>query len=215
MTQMDEIMPGLYRISTAMEDGGFTFNQFLIQDEKNTLVHTGALSLFKEVSAKIGQALGTKPLDYIFISHFEADECGALCNILGLHPKAMPVCPAGTARQLQGFGTYRSPMVMKEGDELPLGRRRLQFIDYPSDVHLRPGLLAYETADRVLFSSDLFISREKVEGPVKKADFPNGLEITLQSIPSEEGRQKCQEAVNRLDIALIATGHGPAIDLRP
>ena len=43
-TRIDEIVDGVYRISTWQEPYGITFNQFLIADERPALIHTcGAL----------------------------------------------------------------------------------------------------------------------------------------------------------------------------
>jgi hypothetical protein len=43
-TQIDEIADGIYRLSTFVPDvgpTGFTFNQFLIDDDEPLLFHTG------------------------------------------------------------------------------------------------------------------------------------------------------------------------------
>jgi hypothetical protein len=39
--RIDHIIGGIYRISVWSPDAGLTFNQFLIDDEAPTLVHTG------------------------------------------------------------------------------------------------------------------------------------------------------------------------------
>jgi hypothetical protein len=43
MARIDEIVDGIYRISTTFDLDGFDFqfNQFLIDDERPALVHTG------------------------------------------------------------------------------------------------------------------------------------------------------------------------------
>ena len=54
MAQMDKILESFYRISTTAgppsQGGGFSFNQFLIKDEKSILIHTGAVAQFKGVT---------------------------------------------------------------------------------------------------------------------------------------------------------------------
>lgn len=213
MAQLDKIIEGVYRISTTSGPGGFSFNQFLIQDEKNTLVHTGSVQSFQEVAASLKGIIDIKQVHYLFISHFESDECGALCNFLGLNSKLIPVCSAITARQLQGFGLHGSPQVVKAGEELVLGKRKLSFVSYPSEMHLWEGLLAYEPTDKILFSSDLFVNRG-AEGAIKKTTRAEALKIEARSIPSDDGRSKCQAAIDQLDINLVAVGHGPVLDLR-
>ncbi len=115
--------------------------------------------LAKTNTASLAEVVDIKQISYIFISHFESDECGSLCNFLGLNPGLIPVCSAVTAHQLQGFGLHDSAQVVKPGDELALGKRHLRFISYPSEMHLWERLLAYETTDKILFSSDLFVSQ--------------------------------------------------------
>jgi len=219
MAQMDKILESFYRISTTAgppsQGGGFSFNQFLIKDEKSILIHTGAVAQFKGVTESLNTVIDIKQLTYLFISHFESDECGALCNFLGLNSNLIPVCGAITGRQLQGFGLHGSPQIVKPGDELALGKHKLSFISYPSEMHLWEGLLAYDTTDKILFSSDLFVARGGGEGAIKQVNRAEVLKIDARSIPSDEGRSKCQAAIDSLDIHLVAVGHGPTLDLRP
>jgi flavorubredoxin len=215
MAQLDKIAESVYRISSTAGPGGFSFNQFLIKDEKSTLVHTGALAQFKGVMDSLSQVLDIKLLTYLFISHFESDECGSLSNFLSLNPDLIPVCSAVTARQLQGFGLHGSPHIVKPGEELLLGKHRLRFISYPSEMHLWEGLLAYDPIDKILFSSDLFVDRGGGEAVIKKTKKAESLKIDTRSIPSDEGRSKCQADIDQLDIHLVAVGHGPVLDLSP
>jgi flavorubredoxin len=214
---LDRLTEDVYRISTAMgPGGGFTFNQFLIKDEISMLVHTGATNSFQSVAASIKEVLDIKELTYLFISHFESDECGAICNFLGANSQLMPVCGAITGRQLQGFGLFGNPQIVKPGDELSLGKHKISFISYPSEMHLWEGLLAYDATDKILFSSDLFVSRGapgELPTALKRVARAEALRIDARQIPSDEGRAKCQEAIDKLDIHLVAVGHGPALDL--
>ena len=215
MAQLDEIITGIYRISSLVDPPGITFNQFVIKDEKNVLVHTGSAALFPATLEKIQQVINLSSLAYVFISHFEVDECGALPDLLKLNKNVIPVGSMATTRLITGLGLHSQPLTVKEGDELNIGSRRLTFIAYPSEVHLQDGLIAYSATDKVLFSSDLFTKRGAGAAASIKGERSLLNEIPAQSILAEERRLKCQEAVGKLDIALIATGHGPTIDLRP
>ena len=46
MTQITEIAPDIYRISTFIPEGNLQFNQFLVRDEQPLLYHTGMKGLF-------------------------------------------------------------------------------------------------------------------------------------------------------------------------
>ena len=45
MTQITEIAPDIYRISTFIPEGNLQFNQFLVRDEQPLLYHTGMKGL--------------------------------------------------------------------------------------------------------------------------------------------------------------------------
>ena len=87
---IDLIAPDTYRISVAMPPeifpGGFSFNQYLVVDDKPLLFHTGPKKLFGLVSEQIEKVLALAQLRYIAFSHFEADECGSLPDFLARAP---------------------------------------------------------------------------------------------------------------------------------
>jgi flavorubredoxin len=89
-TRIDEIEDRIYRISTPMKNppGGFSFNQYLIDDDEPLLFHTGLRKLFPLVRDAIGHVMPTERLRYIGFSHFEADECGSLNEFLAVAPAA-------------------------------------------------------------------------------------------------------------------------------
>src|SRR5919199_918217 len=49
MAQVDEVAPGIYRISTLNEETQFQFNQFLIDGERPALIHTGMFPMYEGV----------------------------------------------------------------------------------------------------------------------------------------------------------------------
>ncbi|MDO8691275.1 MAG: MBL fold metallo-hydrolase, partial [Dehalococcoidia bacterium] len=147
MTRIDPILEGVYRIATFDEKVGISFNQYIILDDKPALMHTGSATIFEGVLAALKGVVKPEDLAYAFISHFEADECGSLTRFLEVAKGMSAVCPAVTGRQLQGFGLCRSPLVKQAGETLDLGKRRLRFLSYPSEMHLWEGLIAYEETD--------------------------------------------------------------------
>ncbi len=211
MTTIDPVLEGIYRIATFDEKVGISFNQYLIMDEKPTLMHTGSALIFNDVLDAIRKVTKPEDLSYVFVSHFEADECGSLTRFQEVAKHLVPVCPAVTSRQLQGFGLCQNFQAKQPGDTLEIGRRRLRFISYPSEMHLWEGLIAYEETDRILFTSDLFIRRGPSSEPVVEGKLSEFADIPAMSIPSPEGRQACIEAIKKLDIRFMALGHGPAV----
>ena len=78
MAQVSEIVDGIYRIRNppTRDDAPISFNQFLIHDERPTLIHTGFYEAYDAVRAAVAEVLDPKRLAYVAPGHFEADECG-------------------------------------------------------------------------------------------------------------------------------------------
>src|SRR5580700_4991399 len=90
-TNLDEIAPDIYRISTLVPDigpTGLTFNQFLLVDDDPLLFHTGHRSMFASVREAIERVVPLERLRWITFGHVESDECGAMNEFLAAAPSA-------------------------------------------------------------------------------------------------------------------------------
>ena len=90
-TNVDEIADGIFRINTPIEipGPGFCFNQYLIRDDEPLLFHTGPRKLFPHgPRRRVAAVMPVERLRYVGLSHFEADECGALNQFLAAAPRA-------------------------------------------------------------------------------------------------------------------------------
>jgi flavorubredoxin len=157
-TKVDEIADGIYRISTPLDTvpGGFTFNQFLIEDDEPLLFHTGLRKLFPAVRDAVERVLPVERLRYIAFSHVEADECGALNEFLAAAPRAEPVCSRVAAMVSVNDLADRPARALTEGDSLALGRHVVEWYDAPHLPHAwECGYLA-DRATGTLFCGDLF-----------------------------------------------------------
>lgn len=159
-TRVDEIAENIFRICTSVPPGvvpgGFTFNQYLIRDDASLLFHTGPRRMFEAVHAGVAHVMPVETLRYVALSHFEADECGALNHFLAVAPRAEPVC--GTIAAMVSVGDFadRAPRALADGETLELGRHTVEWIDAPHLPHgWECGYLA-DRATRTLFCGDLF-----------------------------------------------------------
>src|ERR1700756_1334731 len=92
MARVEEIVPGIYRISTPPGDQfPIGFNQFLIADEKPALIHTGFYQAYDAVRSAVAEVLDPKQLSYIVLGHFESDECGEMDRFRAEAPQAVLV----------------------------------------------------------------------------------------------------------------------------
>lgn len=209
-----KIFDTLYMFNTYNEHINLSFNQYLLLGEKPVLIHTGSYQITEELIPKLKNILGNKNLSYIFISHFESDECGGLTLLLKDFPEAICVCSAITARQLTGFGIDVKLKIAVPDETLSLAEADINFISYPSEMHLWEGLLAFETNQSLLFSSDLFIRMGKVENSVAPSNLKDELsQIAEHQIPNPAALKTLQDTLSNLPIKYIVPGHGPILKL--
>jgi flavorubredoxin len=159
-TNVQEVADGIYRINTPVQlPGGlgqFNFNQYLIVDDAPMLFHTGMRQMFPLVSEAISSVLPIERLRYIGLSHFEADECGALNALLAAAPQAVPVCSQLAAMVSIGDFADRAPRGLSDAEELPLGRHTMRWFDTPHMPHSWECGLMMDVSTRTFFCGDLF-----------------------------------------------------------
>ncbi len=158
-TTIDEIADRIYRISTPVEipgGGGFSFNQYLIDDDEPLLFHTGLRRLFPVVGEAVGRIMPIDRLRYVGFSHFEADECGALNEFLAAAPRAEPLC--GQIAAMVSVGDYadRPPLALDDGETISLGQHSVRWLYTPHLPHAWECGFLMETASATLLCGDLF-----------------------------------------------------------
>ena len=137
-TRIDEVADGIFRISTPVDSiagGGITYNQYLIVDDEPLLFHTGKRRMFPQVQAAVTRVMPLERLRWISFSHFEADECGALNDFLAAAPNALPVCGQLLAMLSVNDTSDRDVRTLADGEELRIGRCRVQWLDTPHLPH--------------------------------------------------------------------------------
>jgi flavorubredoxin len=157
-TTVDEIADGIYRISTPVTviPGGFTFNQYLIDDDEPLLFHTGLRRMFPQVRQAIERVLPPSRLRHVAFSHVEADECGALNDLLAVAPGAQPVCSTVAAMVSVNDLADRPARPLADGEALSLGRHQVVWIDAPHVPHGWEAGYLFESTTRTLLCGDLF-----------------------------------------------------------
>ncbi len=158
-TRVTEIAGSTYRLSTFVPEvgpTGFTFNQFLIDDDQPLLFHTGPRAMFPLVSEAIASILPVERLRWITFGHLESDECGAMNLFLGAAPSAE------VAHGLMGCMVSLNdlcdrPPVPLAGDQvIELGAHRIRHIDTPHVPHGWDARVLYDETTGTLFAGDLF-----------------------------------------------------------
>ena len=88
--EISEIKDGIYRISGFVGDFGITYNQFLIDDNQPTLIHTGPFGMYDKIEEKVKEVIPLEKLTYVAFLHFESDEWGGMEFLKA--PKAKLLC---------------------------------------------------------------------------------------------------------------------------
>lgn len=210
---MKTVYTDLVRFSSFVPPINLSFNQYLLLTNEPVLVHTGSYQGAKDLIPELKEALSGKDLSYIFVSHFESDECGGLSVILEAFPGAKVICSEVTARQFGGFGMDAECIVKKGGDSLKGDGFEFEFITYPSEMHLWDGLLLIEKNRKIYFSSDLVFRmgeahEESIKGDIK-AEIQN---ISDEQLASPAKKQVLIDELLSKDIRFIAAGHGDCVE---
>ena len=204
----------LYQFSAYMPHIDLSFHQYLILTDEPILVHTGNVEQARDMLPKLKEVLNGRDLKYIFISHFESDECGGLSLILEHFPNAAPICSQTTAQQLIGFGLIDQAIIKKPGEKLSTSEYELEFFSYPSEMHLWDGLLLMENKRKIFFSSDLMMAFGPGVDEIKKSNWSTEVgNITHEQVPDPIKLAQLQDVLSQLKPNFVATGHGPCIKL--
>ncbi|HEX2577732.1 MAG TPA: MBL fold metallo-hydrolase [Aquihabitans sp.] len=181
-TKVDEIADGIYRLSTWVAEvappAGFGFNQFLVDADEPLLFHTGMRILFPQVTEAIGRIRPVEDLRWITFGHVEADECGAMNELLAAAPNAQVA--HGVTGCLVSINDMcdRPPRMLEDGEVLDLGGKRVRHIDTPHVPHGWEARVLYEETTGTLLCGDLFshlgdgpaLTTESLVGPAMEAE---------------------------------------------
>lgn len=193
---------------------GTTYNAYLILDDKITLIDTVKEQFAGELLERISSVIDPAQIDYIISNHAEPDHSGSL-GILSQHcPKAkiITTLPNGLKGLKARYGELAYEGI-KAGDVLSIGQRKLQFVPTPM-LHWPDSMVTYCPEEKILFCNDAF-GQHLASG--QRFDEDNDLPTVFYeakkyyaNILMLYGRQAqtALQALNGLDIQLLATGHG-------
>jgi flavorubredoxin len=215
-TSVDEIADGIFRINTPVEipgAGGFSFNQYLVRDDEPLLFHSGPRRLFPMVRDAIATVIPVERLRYVGLSHFEADECGALNEFLAVAPRAVPLCGQIAAMVSVNDVADRPARAMADGEVLALGRHRVRWIDTPHLPHGWECGYLFEEATATLLCGDLFTQGGTRTPALTESDILGPSEAFRGPLDSYAHARDSRAMFNRLAAtrpATLACMHGSA-----
>ncbi|MEB2283631.1 MAG: hypothetical protein B6D46_15295 [Polyangiaceae bacterium UTPRO1] len=209
---VSEIAADTYRITTYHEPWRSTVNQYLILDEEPVLISTGLRERFEDTWAGLAQLLDPTKIRHVVVLHYEADECGALNEILLRAPNATPLASMRTVVSSLADAAVRSPRGVGDGEVLDLGTHGLRMLEAPY-VHAWDGIVVVDERTRVAFTADLFIQPGRGEALVRddRAALSAELYRTFYGVPPDSYLHRALDRIETAQPAVLAPGHGAAL----
>lgn len=136
---------------------GTTYNNYLILDEKVTLVDSVKHKFSDITLDNIRSIIEPSRIKNIVINHIEPDHASGITNIMKNIPNATIYI---TGKGKDGLERYVDTStwnfkIVKTGDILNIGKRNLMFIETPM-LHWPDSMMTYVKEDSLLISQDAF-----------------------------------------------------------
>lgn len=137
---------------------GMSYNSYVILDDKIAVLDTVDLDFKAEWLNNLDKALNGRVPDYLIVHHMEPDHSSIIKDFTDKYNNTVVVASMAAFNMMKNmYGQDYNPnkLVVKEGDELPLGKHTLRFVQAPN-VHWPEVIMSYDMCDKVLFSADAF-----------------------------------------------------------
>lgn len=148
-----DLFEGIYTVPN-----GMAYNSYVIVDEKIAILDTVEEQFTYLWFDKLEQEIGERKPDYLIVQHMEPDHSSNIVHLLEKYPQITLVATAKAFDMMKnyfGSGLQAKKLVVKDGEELSLGKHKLTFISAPM-VHWPEVMVTYDNTDKVLFSADGF-----------------------------------------------------------
>ena len=215
-TNVVEIAGSIYRINTPVTipgGAGFSFNQYLIDDDEPLLFHTGPRRMFPLVREAVASVIPIERLRHISFSHVEADECGSLNEWLAAAPRSAPLCGAIAAMTSIEDLADRSPRVLADGESISLGTHRVRWFDTPHLPHAWECGFLMEEHTSTFLCGDLFTQSGTDLPPLTESDILGPSEAFRHQLDYFSHSKNARGLLERLAAAkptTLACMHGSA-----
>lgn len=200
-------------------DRGTTYNSYLIRDEKTVLIDTVKEPFTSEFISNLKSLIDLQDIHYIVVSHTEPDHSGALPELLKFAVNAKVIASKSGGHLLKNIINKPFDLItIEECTCINLGTQELKFVSAPY-LHWPDTIFTYLEREKIIFTCDAFGSHycDKRMFNDLVDDFGCYFHYYYDNIvrPFKPYVLKAIENIKKLDIDIIATGHGPILRKDP
>ncbi|MGB2924927.1 MAG: diflavin flavoprotein [Limnothrix sp.] len=195
---------------------GTTYNSFLICADKIALVDTSHRKFETLYLQALTGLIDVSEIDYLVVSHTEPDHSALIGDLLDLAPDIV-IVGAKIAIQFLENMLHRpfQSRIVKSGDRLDLGQgHELEFVSAPN-LHWPDTIFSYDHGTGILYTCDVFGMHYcddhlyDENSQLLEADFRYYYDCLMA--PNARSVLAALKRIAKLEIKLVATGHGPLL----
>jgi flavorubredoxin len=193
---------------------GTTYNAYLLETEKPTLIDTVDISFGMEFVKHLESIMDLEKLHYVVINHVEPDHAGALGALMNKAKNAVVVTTELGKKFLIGMFKIKPERfhVIKNGEKLDIGGKTLQFFETPF-LHTEETMITYSVEDKILYPCDQFsthIANYELFNDLSKEDITEDFKVYYKLImhPHRPYVRDMISIVRNLEINMICPSHG-------
>lgn len=202
-----DLFEGQYRVPN-----GISYNSYVILDDKIAVIDTVDANYKDEWLDNLQKALNGKKPEYLIVQHMELDHSANILSFANLYKEAKIVSSAKAFNMMTQFfnSSFEDrKIVVKEGDELNLGRHNLSFVGAPM-VHWPEVMITYDKQEKVLFSADGFGKFGALDASEEWIDEARRYYIGIVGKYGAQVQVLLKKA-SGLEIEKICPAHGPVL----
>jgi flavorubredoxin len=193
---------------------GTTYNAYLLDTEKPTLIDTVDISFGMEFVKHLETIIDLQKLQYVVINHVEPDHAGALGALMNKAKNATVVTTKLGKKFLIGMFKIKEDRfhVIKDGETLDIGGKTLQFFETPF-LHTEETMVTYCIEDKILYPCDQFsthIANYELFNDLAKEDITEDFKVYYKLImhPHRPYVRDMIKKIRNLEISMICPSHG-------
>ncbi|MCQ5377333.1 MAG: FprA family A-type flavoprotein [Candidatus Methanomethylicia archaeon] len=150
---------------------GGTYNAYLIIDDEVSVIDTVYLPFFDEFLRHVSEHTEPSAIKHIIVNHAEPDHASSLKELLDVAKGADIVCTSKCKDFLTHMGVSGRFTVVKDGDILSTGSKRMKFIEAPM-LHWPEVMWTFLEGEGILFPCDMY-GTQVIESDMKAEAVPD------------------------------------------